>query len=271
MKHYKQHPILECLSLTPSYLTTLDLYSIHNLYELQTPVKGSEDDLHPLDDDESEEYTTHYSSLLKTTQDLNARLLVHQLPYEYEEIRNYLTLEGVKDHISKVIKVKNYDVLFGVIKEYITKPIVKDLRTSVVFNGVCDSDLDFLLYKAIFATIVGNAEHKSYLNTFLEHFIVPIVLECVLLNKLDDEVKVEKVVEAEFNNLLESLKVNNGDYYISEQINSIINDIEYYRDVDEYPFAYDKFNNLYFIKLEEDKGKENEKLLLPEYKGINGF
>lgn len=265
MKYYKQHPVLECLSLTPSYITTLDLYSIHNLYELQTPLKGSEDDLHPLDDDEVEDYTTEYSSLLKTTQDVNARLLVHQLPYDFEEIRNYLTLEGVRDQISKVIKVKNYDILFGVIKEYITKPIVKDLRTSVVFNGVCDSDLDFLLYKALFASIIGNADNHNYINTFLEHFIVPIVLECVLLNKLDNEVKVEKIVEAEFNNLLEGLKVNNGDYYISEQINFIINDIEYYRDEDEFPFAYDKDNNLYFIKLEEEKGIHNEKqYLLPQ-------
>lgn len=262
MKYYKQHPVLECLSLTPSYITTLDLYSIHNLYELQTPLKGSEDGLHPLDDDEMEEYTTAYSSLLKTTQDVNARLLVHQLPYEFEEIKNYLTLEGVRDQISKVIKVKNYDILFGVIKEYITKPIVKDLRTSVVFNGVCDSDLDFLLYKALFASIVGNTDNHSYINTFLEHFIVPIVLECVLLNKLDNDVNVEKIVESEFNNLLEGLKVNNGDYYINEQINFIINDIEYYRDEDEFPFAYDKDNNLYFIKLEEEKGIPNEKQYL---------
>lgn len=265
MKYYKQHPLLECLSLTPSYLTTLDLYSIHNLYELQTPTRGSEDTLHPLDDDETEDYTTQYSSFLKTTQDVNARLLVHQLPYEFEEIRNYLTLEGVRDQISKVIKVKNYDVLFDVIREYITKPIVKDLRTNVVFNGICDSDLDFLLYKALFATLIGNAGDMSYLNTFLEHFIVPIVLECVLLNKLDNEVKVEKLVEEEYNHLVESLKLNNGDYYISEQINCIVSDIEYYREENEFPFAYDKHNNIYFVKLEEEKGIPYEKQhLLPQ-------
>lgn len=265
MKQYKQHPVLEALQLTPSSLTTLDFYSVYNLYELQEPKYGSEDELHPLDGDEEEEYTNNYSSLLKSNLDFNTRLLVQQLPYEYEEIRNYLTVEGVRGSISKKIKVKNYNNLFDVVREYITKPIVKDLRTSVVFNGITNEDLDYLVYKAICTSIISNSNNMNYINTFLEHFIVPIVLECVLLNKIENEVRVEKLVEEEFNRLVEGLKHNNGDFYLHEQINFIINDIEYYREENEFPFAYDKDNNLYFIKLEEEKGIPNEKqYLLPQ-------